>query len=310
VRVLVTGGTGYLGRAVTRELVAHGHTVTVLSRGNRRVELPPGVHAVVADLQDAEAVRQTVADNPCDAAVHLAGRTNARESFSHPLGYYATNVTGTLNLLTALDKMAADTGIRHGVVFASTNAVYGSQAEDRISETATPHPESPYAASKLAAEQLIEFHARTGAIGAVILRCFNIAGAVDGITDPDLTRIIPRILHAAATGQSVPVNGDGSTQRDFVHIADVATAVRLAAEAATTGTPKTYNVGTGEGTAIRDIITAAEKLCGRRITVEHRPPAREPHTAVADTSLIRTELGWRPSRRSTITQILIPFAPR
>ena len=124
--------------------------------------------------------------------VHLAGRTNARESFTDPVGYYATNVTGTVNLLTALRRTSPSV-----LVFASTHAVYGSQRDGTLCEADPVQPESPYAASKVSAEQLLAFDARTGQIGAVVLRCFNVAGGVDGITDPDRTRLIPRIIEAA-----------------------------------------------------------------------------------------------------------------
>lgn len=200
--ILITGGTGFLGRAVTRELLAHGHQVTSLVRGVTQARLDPGVSLVKADLLDANATTEVIAANPADVLIHLAGRTNVRESFTDPVGYYASNVTGTVNLLQAL-KSAGSQSAPARVVFASTYAVYGSQREGMLSETDPVRPESPYAASKASVEQLLAYHACAGKIGAVILRCFNIGGSLAGITDPDRSRILPRIIECAASGTAL-----------------------------------------------------------------------------------------------------------
>ena len=302
-RVLITGGTGFLGRAIIRELLAHGHAVTTFTRGITSAELPPEVRPLHADLRDARATDAAIAQLPIDKVIHLAGRTNARESFADPVGYYAANVTGTINLLSALNG-ANETGERPGIVFASTNAVYGSQHVGRISETSITQPESPYAASKASCEQLLGFQACAGLIGATILRFFNIAGAVKGIKDLDQSRIIPRILRAAATGEEVPLNGDGSTQRDFVHIADAAIATRLAVESVTPKTVRTYNVGSGTGTSIQEVISEVSAALGREIRVKMLPPLDEPKIVVADIDIIRKELGWTPTARSSLERIV------
>jgi UDP-glucose 4-epimerase len=132
---------------------------------------------VRADLRDRAALAEALASVPVSGVCHLAARTTVRESFADPLGYYDTNVVGTLNLLTALrDSRPADAEpVR--LVFASTSAVYGSDRPGRLSEDLEPHPENPYAASKLTAEQIIGYHAATGAVGTISLRCFNIVGA-------------------------------------------------------------------------------------------------------------------------------------
>lgn len=301
--ILITGGTGFLGRAITRELLAHGHQVTALARGVTRAELDPGVNLVRADLLDADATTQAIAANPADVVIHLAGRTNARESFTDPVGYYAANVTGTVNLLHALGQAGSESAARR-VVFASTHAVYGSQRDGLLGEADPVQPESPYAASKVSAEQLLAFYARAGEIGAVTLRCFNIAGALDGITDPDRTRILPRIIECASSGRPISVNGDGSVQRDFVHVADVAVAFRLAAESVRPGTAVTYNVGTGTGTSVSDLIAAAERVMNTTIAVQHQPAAGEPQVVIADTKLIAGEIGWLPTQRSAVASIV------
>jgi UDP-glucose 4-epimerase len=285
VKVLVTGGGGFLGRNVVGVLRQHGYDVVALSRRPVAEELGAGV----ADLRDQRSVAAAIAPLQVDAVCHLAALTSVRESFTEPLSYFDTNVSGTVNLLRAL------AGNPVPVVFASTNAVYGSARPGRLHEDMEPKPESPYAASKVAAEHLLAYQAATGAMGCTVLRCFNIAGP----GDPDTTRIIPSSLRAAAGDiEHVPLNGDGSAVRDFVHVTDVAEAVRLALEATRPGRHQVFNVGTGEGASMAEVIRAAEKVTERPIPVVRRPPAREAHTLVADIGRIREVLGWRPTRSS------------
>jgi UDP-glucose 4-epimerase len=293
VRVLVTGGQGFLGRAVVAELAAHRHEVIALTR--RADGTPAGLQVVCADLRERDEVTAAVVPLKVDAVCHLAGLTSVRDSLADPLGYFETNVGGTANLLSAL----AEAGLPVPMVFASTSAVYGSARPGQLGEGLEPRAENPYAASKLAAEQLLTYHAATGAIGATVLRCFNIAGAVDGFGDPDKSRIIPATLRTAA-GEipHVTVNGDGSAVREFTHVLDVAQAVRLALDTTVPGQARTFNVGTGDGVSMMDVIGTAEKVTGRVIPVVHRPPAREAHTLVADGSRIRETLGWYASRSS------------
>ncbi|MEU8155223.1 NAD-dependent epimerase/dehydratase family protein [Micromonospora sp. NPDC048986] len=219
---------GFLGRAVARDLLAAGDRVTVMTQGRGDRTAPPGVELVTGDIRDRARVFEIAQEGGYDGVVHLAALTSGRNSFADPMGYFDVNATGTLNLLMALDAARTSTPPA-SLVFASTNIVYGSQNHGALSEDLDPHPESPYAASKVAAEHMVAACAATGAIGAVILRPFNIAGAVDGVTDTDRTRIIPNVFRAI-TGEldHVTLNGDGAAVRDFVHVADIATAVRLA----------------------------------------------------------------------------------
>jgi UDP-glucose 4-epimerase len=287
-RVLVTGGFGFLGRAVVDNLDAHGWDVVVLSRTPRA----GARDAVYVDLLDRDRLDVIAALDP-DAVVHLAGRTSGRESFADPLGYFEANVTGTANLLRALGDR------RVPVVFASSHVVYGAQ-DGALGEDLDPHPESPYAASKVAAEQLLAWHAKTGAIGSTVLRIFNAAGP----GDPDTRRIIPATLCVAAGEvERVSINGDGSAVRDFVHVADVAEAVRLALGRTVVGQHRVFNVGTGRGASMAEVIAAAERVTGRPIPVEHRPPVDEAHAVVAKIERIRAALGWEPAR-SNIEAIL------
>jgi UDP-glucose 4-epimerase len=305
VRVLVTGGLGFVGRAVALDLLAAGHDVDVLGRGGAGTKPPEGATLVGGDVRDRARLTEVVAEGRYGGVAHLAALTRARDSLADPLAYYDVNLGGTLNLLTAIaaatkaasaaEAAAARPPARPPtkIVLASSSIVYGSSRTGALGEDLPPHPESPYAASKLAAEQLVTAHAATGAIAAVVLRCFNVAGAVDGHTDTDPTRIIPTLLRAAR-GElpHVTVNGDGSAVREYTHVRDVAAAFRLALEGGRA--EGVYNVGTGRGAAVRDVIAVAERVTGRRIPVEHLPPKPEPHTLVSDPRRLIGELGWRP----------------
>jgi UDP-glucose 4-epimerase len=282
-RVLVTGGLGFLGRAVTLDLLEAGHLVTVLSRR-------PDPAAVTGDVRDRARMRELVTAGGYDAVCHLAALTRPRDSVADPLTYFDVNATGTLNLLLAVQPATR-------FVFVSTNQVCGSRHAEPLHEDLPPSPESPYAASKLAAEQLVAAYAATGAIGAVTLRLFNIAGAMAGVTDTDDTRIIPNTLRAL-TGELpyVTLNGDGSAVRDFVHLADVAAAVRRALDVASPGKHRVFHIGSGTGSSMADVVRAAEAAAGRAVAVQRMPPKPEPQRLVADNRRARDELGWVPAR--------------
>ncbi|MEU8209996.1 NAD-dependent epimerase/dehydratase family protein [Micromonospora sp. NPDC049044] len=301
--VLVTGGLGFLGRAVARDLLAAKHRVTVMTRGRGDRTAPSGVELVTGDIRDRARVAEIVQEGGYDGVVHLAALTSGRDSFADPLGYFDVNATGTLNLLMALDA-ARTTTAPAALVFASTNIVYGSQHHGALSEDLDPHPESPYAASKVAAEHMVAAYAATGAIGAVILRPFNIAGAVDGVTDTDGARIIPNVFRAI-TGEldQVTLNGDGAAVRDFVHVADVAVAVRLALTACTPGISQTINIGSGIGTSMANVVATVEQIAGKSVIVHSQPPKPEPPELVADVGRAQTVLGWTPEK-SKIGDIL------
>jgi UDP-glucose 4-epimerase len=168
-----------------------------------------------------------------------------------------------------------------------------------ISEAATPAPSSPYATSKLAADQAAADLAATGAIGAISLRAFNVAGALPGHPDRDKTRLIPQLL-AVQQGRvaELVINGDGTAIRDFVHVADMATAFVLALRACEPGSWRAYNVGSGRPSTVHDVIATAETVTGRPVTRRHATAAQEPATLLADSTRIRSELGWRPEKSS------------
>jgi UDP-glucose 4-epimerase len=270
-RVWVTGATGFLGRAVVRTLVGRGHEV-VPGRPRGEVDIRRPLPAV-----------------DVDAVCHLAALTAVRDSFADPAGYFDTNVGGTVNVLRAV----AGRPVRF--VLASTGAVYGSARPGRLREDMAPQPENPYAASKVAAEELVRYEAAAGHVGGMVLRLFNLSGAVDGYGDPDTTRIIPACLRAAAgVIPHVGLNGDGSAVREFVHVLDAAEAVRLAVEGAEVGRFEVFNVGTGVGVSMAEVVAAAERVTGRPVPVVRRPPAPEAHTLVSDGAAIGDRLGWKP----------------
>lgn len=299
-RVLVTGGLGFIGQAVTRDLLRHGHQVVVLTRGRTR-PVSAGAEVAAADLTDRAAVAGVVRGGGFDGVCHLAALTRVRDSFADPLGYFDVNVSGTLYLLQALAE--ARPGAVPRFVFGSTGAVYGSR-DGQLQEVSPTQPGNPYGASKLAAEQMVGYQAAAGALAAVTLRCFSVAGAVDGLGDDDTTRIIPRALAVAAGDEpQVMVNGDGSAVREFVHVADVATAYRLALDAAVTGEHRVWNVGSGRGVTVADVVETVHRVTGRPVPVEHQPPKPEPQVLMADNSRIRAELGWEP-RHSDLEEIV------
>jgi UDP-glucose 4-epimerase len=290
-RVLVTGAAGFVGYAVAALLVEHGHDVTGLIRSPTSA-LPTGVQRLRGDLCTPETLPPALGE--VDAVCHLAGLTKVRESRTNPVGYWRTNVGGTLAILDRLAQAGA-----WRLILASTCAVYGEQTEQPIGETAAVAPSSPYATSKLAADQAAADLAATGAIGAVSLRSFNIAGALPCHPDRDTTRLIPKLL-AVQQGRApeLIVNGDGTAVRDFVHVADMATAFVLALHACQPGTWRAYNVGSGCPSTVHDVITTTETVTGRPVPRRHAAAAREPATLLADSTRSRAELGWRPQKSS------------
>ncbi|MFD6155300.1 NAD-dependent epimerase/dehydratase family protein [Nocardia sp. NPDC060256] len=252
-RVLVTGANGYLGSAVVEALRADGHDVVGLVH-RARARVPHGVAVRVADLLDTATL--TTALHGVDAVCHLAGLTRVRESFADPLRYFEVNVGGTVSLLRAMAEAKVGR-----LVFAFTASIYGTPERQPMSEELPDQPPHPYAASKLAAESVIAAQAATGQLAAVVVRLFNIAGGAD--LDP--IRIVPRIL-AVAAGDSpcLAINGGGTAVRDYVHIHDAATAfVAAVAHMPEPGSCRRYNIGSGSGTSVNELVAAAGRVTGR-----------------------------------------------
>jgi UDP-glucose 4-epimerase len=301
-KLLVTGGAGYIGSIVARQLLAAGHEVIVLDnleRGHREA-VPAAARLVVADLREREAVEQAVREG-FDGVLHFAALALVSESVSHPERYYRTNIGGTLNLLDAM----IGAGVPR-LVFSSTCAVYGQPDHVPISEDAPPRPANAYGASKLAVDGMIGDFCLAHGLGAVSLRYFNVAGASDDAGedhDPE-THLIPNILRAAiGRNPHVDVYGtdyptpDGTAIRDYIHIEDLSAAHLLALDGARAGEHRIFNLGNGSGFSVREVIAAARNVTGAEIEV-HEAPRRpgDPAKLVAAGGRIRAELGWEPHK--------------
>ncbi|MBV9465139.1 MAG: UDP-glucose 4-epimerase GalE [Solirubrobacterales bacterium] len=308
-KLLVTGGAGYIGSVVATQLLAAGHEVVVLDNlGNgHRAAVPADSRLVVADLLDEPALGAAL-DQGFDGVLHFAALALVGESVSHPELYYRVNVGGTLNLL---EGMRARSITR--LVFSSTCAVYGAPEEVPIRETALPRPTNPYGASKLAVDQMIGAFCDAHGLGAVSLRYFNVAGASGDLGedhDPE-THLIPNVLRAAL-GRSpfVEVYGtdyptpDGTAIRDYIHVEDLATAHLLALDCARAGEHKIFNLGNGTGFSVHEVIAAAREVTGREIPTREAPRRPgDPPMLVAASDRIRSELGWQ-ARKAGLEQMV------
>jgi UDP-glucose 4-epimerase len=301
-RVLVTGAFGFVGRGVVRQLLGGGHQVLALQSPWSTTEprLAPGLTVARADLRDKQALAEALSG--VEGVCHLGARTRVRESFEDPVGYYDTNLGGTIALLDAIRQANLSTEAPR-VVFGSTAAVYGLADAYPVTEQAPLRPTNPYSASKAAAEALIGFTAQAGDIGATILRFANAAGAVDGFADPDQSRIIPKVV-AVAAGRfpHVDVNGDGSARREYVHVLDIADACVQALTGAA-DEAVVLNVGSGCAASIAEVIAAASDVTGQVIPTIHHPPSPEPPLVFSDNTLALTHLGWKP-KRSDLTRMI------
>ena len=299
-KLLVTGGAGYIGSIVSRLLIADGHDIVVLddlSRGHRAA-VAPEARLEVIDLLDAERVSSLLAEG-FDGVLHFAALALVGESVAHPGLYYRTNVGGTLNLLQAM--VAAQVP---RLVFSSTCAVYGQPDKVPMDETTPPSPANAYGASKLAVDMMISDFCVAHGLGAVSLRYFNVAGASHGVGEDHYpeTHLIPnalgvilgRLAQLEVYGTDYPTP-DGTAIRDYIHIEDLGAAHILALGGARPGEHRIFNLGNGNGFSVREVIAAAEKVTGASIPFVERPRRPgDPPMLVAASEKIRTELGWAP----------------
>jgi UDP-glucose 4-epimerase len=301
VKVLVTGGAGYIGSVVGSQLAAAGHETVVFddfSRGHAEA-VPEEARLVRGDLLDAGLVNETLAEG-FDGVLHFAALSLVGESVQEPERYYRNNVGGTLNLLEAM----RESGVGK-LVFSSTAAVYGEPESVPITETDPALPTNPYGSSKLAVDRLIGAVAGARGLAATSLRYFNVAGASGrfGEDHHPETHLIPLVLRAAAEGTSVKVFGtdyptrDGTAVRDYIHVEDLGRAHLLALEAAEAGEHRVYNLGNGSGFSVREVVEAARSVTGRSVEAVEAPRREgDPPALVAASDRIRSDLGWEPQK--------------
>ena len=298
-KLFVTGGAGYIGSVVVERLLAQGHTVEVLdnlSTGHADSVLN-GALWHEADLLDVG----SILDSSFDGVIHLAARSLVGESVAHPERYWHGNIVATLALLDAM----REAGVPR-LVFSSTAAVYGEPAGASIAETDQTMPTNPYGASKLAIDHMLTAEAHAHGLAAMSLRYFNVAGASGQLRerhDPE-THLIPNLLKVAAgEKESASIFGtdyptpDGTAVRDYIHVLDLAEAHLLALNAAEPGTHTIYNLGTGTGTSVREVIDTVREVTGEQVpAVEEPRRAGDPAVLVASGQQALQDLGWRPTR--------------
>jgi UDP-glucose 4-epimerase len=305
VKLLVTGGAGYVGSVCAAHLVDAGHEVTVLddlSTGHADA-VPDGAQFVKGDL--AEAADDLLADG-FEGVLHFAARSLVGESVQHPEMYWQGNVVTTLRLLEAMR--------RHGtprLVFSSTAATYGEPEAVPIREDAPARPTNPYGASKLAIDNMITSYAVAHGLAGVSLRYFNVAGAHGRFGERHVveTHLIPIVLQVAMGDRdSMQVYGDdwptpdGSCIRDYIHVDDLAEAHLLALANAEPGTHAIYNLGSGTGFSVFEVIAACRAVTGHPIpTVTAPRRSGDPAVLVASSDAAAEALGWRPSRTDLAT---------
>jgi len=309
-KVLVTGGAGYIGSVTAQALLDAGHRVVVvddLSTGHRDA-VPEGARLHVQDVGDAAALGRLMAAEGVEAVMHFAALSLVGESMQQPLRYYRNNVAGALALLEACEAA----GVQR-FVLSSTAAVYGTPSSVPIPETAELRPESVYGETKLAVERLLHWLSVTKGLGYAALRYFNAAGAAPGRGEdhrPE-THLVPLVLQAAlGKRDGVRVFGtdystaDGTAVRDYVHVEDLAEAHVLALEALRPGRGDAYNLGNGAGFSVRQVIEVCRAVTGADLRVTEAPRrAGDPPVLVADAAKAAARLGWRP-RRPALEEIV------
>jgi UDP-glucose 4-epimerase len=309
VKVLVTGGAGYIGGIVTRELIAAGHQVVMLD------DLSTGFADTIPDgvqfhqLPLTEAGRVLTPDAGFDGVLHFAAKLQVAESVARPDLYWNNNVGGTMALLAAMRAA----GIPR-LIFSSTGALYDASGVvaqpgggfSKLDENAATRPSNPYGATKLAVDLMLAGECEAFGLGAASLRYFNASGAVGNLGErhtPE-SHLIPIVLQVAGGrrdqlmmyGDDYPTP-DGTCIRDYVHVADLATAHLLALESLKPGRHEIYNLGNGDGYSVRQVIDAAREVTGRPIPVKLAPRRPgDPAATVASSDKARRELGWNPGR--------------
>jgi UDP-glucose 4-epimerase len=301
-RVLVTGGAGYIGSHVVDLLVREGHAVTILDsleKGHREA-VHPSANFLLGDCGDAELLNRLFTQVPFDAVMHFAAYIEAGESMVDPGRFFVNN---TARPLILLDRMMA-----HGVqkfIFSSTAATYGNPEYTPIDEEHPKAPTNAYGYAKLLVEGALEWMHNLRGLSSVSLRYFNASGCGPELGEDHApeTHLIPLVLEVAQGRRSaIKIFGtdyptpDGTCIRDYVHVRDLASAHLLALTSLGAGERRFYNLGNGTGFSVREVIEAARRVTGRAIPVEEAPRRLgDPAVLVASSAKIRSELGWHPA---------------
>jgi UDP-glucose 4-epimerase len=297
-KILVVGGAGYIGSICTEQLLDKGHTVSIfdnLGEGHRSA-VDRRAQFFEGDLQDRQTITSMIAAEKPDAVMHFAASALVGESMQNPSKYFRNNIGNGVNLLDAM--IAAD--VRR-LVFSSTCATFGPPERVPIDEMQPQRPINPYGESKLAFEKILRWYDEIHRLKFVSLRYFNAAGASENFGEDHRveTHLIPNVLKVALGKKAaVEIYGidyetpDGTCIRDYIHIVDLAQAHILALES-----PKSefYNLGTGGGSSVREVIDSCRKVTGRKIDIVEKPRRPgDPPRLIAASEKIQRELGWRP----------------
>ncbi len=299
-KILVTGGAGYVGGTVTRLLMERGHTVVVYDNlcHAKASMVPPGATFVEGDIADTKRLSELFADGSFAGVMHFAALIEAGESMQKPEIYFRNNTAATLGLLEAM----VNTKLRK-LVFSSTAAVYGEPKTTPIPEDAALAPTNAYGESKLLVEHMLSWMQRIHGLRYASLRYFNVAGAIPGrgeAHEPE-SHLIPLILDVALGrrknikifGQDYPTV-DGTCIRDYIHVQDLAEAHLLAFEALEQRERMIYNLGNGQGFSVRQVVESARRVTGHAIPVEELPRRPgDPAVLIASSAKIEAELGWK-----------------
>jgi len=302
VKILVTGGAGYIGGTVTQLLLDRGHTVVVYDNlcHSRASMVPSGATLIEGDVADSKRLDEVFAGASFDGVMHFAALIEAGESMKKPELYFRNNTMATLSLLEAMLR----NNLRR-LVFSSTAAVYGEPVSTPIAEDAALIPTNAYGESKLLVEQMLSWIYRVHGLRYASLRYFNVAGAIPGrgeAHEPE-SHLIPLILDVAlGRRQSIKVFGqdyptaDGTCVRDYIHVQDLAEAHLLAFQALEERDRMIYNLGNGQGFTVRQVVESARRVTGHSIPVEEMPPRPgDPAVLIASSAKIEGELGWKPN---------------
>ncbi len=300
-KILVTGGAGYIGGTVTRMLLAGGHSVTIYDNlcHRKRSALAAGAEFVEGDIADRGLLEATLKSGQFQGVMHFAALIEAGESMRRPEIYFRNNTAGTLSLLEAM----LATG-HNRLVFSSTAACYGEPVTTPILEDAKLEPTNAYGESKLLVEHMLRWFNRIHGFRYASLRYFNVAGAIEGYGEahePE-SHLIPLVLDVALGrrlnikifGQDYPTP-DGTCIRDYIHVSDLAEAHMLALAALEKKDRVIYNIGNGQGFTVLEVIDSVRRVTGKPIAVEECPRRPgDPAVLVAGSEKIKQDLGWKP----------------